>query len=181
MISEILLVLFARFGFQENAVVRKLLRPLEIKFYEKEDDAAENGGQHVPPIRIVAPHLECRPCKHDRDRRKNQDRRVHRADWNVEQTVWPFARSGIESQKNVSREKSAKEHHFGREKQPDADLRVPQTGVRPSGYGVRDFHSLMPSANEPMRVRPFVSIVRPARPVRFAWWNLFRVSACRFC
>src|ERR1700737_3298387 len=55
----------------------------------------------------------------------------------------PPAWVGIESQKNGGGKKSAEKHPFGREKQPDADLRVPQTGVRSSGYCVRNFHWLM--------------------------------------
>jgi hypothetical protein len=38
---------------------------------------------------------------------------------------------GADAQQNVGGKKSAEEHHFGREKQPDADLGVVNAGVRP--------------------------------------------------
>src|SRR5437868_10658693 len=129
-VAEVLLVLFERGWFDENAVVLKFLRPLVIKLNEQKDDAAQDSGEHVPPVGPVAAHFQRGPGENYRDRRQDQNRRVHRSDWNVEKTVRPFARLGIESQKNVGREKSSEEHYFGRKKQPDADLGIPQTGVR---------------------------------------------------
>src|SRR4029077_390656 len=143
MVTQILLIFFPRLGFQENTVVRKLLRPLKIEFNEKEDNTARDGGEHVPPVDIIAAHFERGPRQHDRYRRHDQDRGVHRADWNVEKSVRPFPRVSIETQEDVSGKESAEEHYFGGEKQPDANLRIPQTGVRPSGDCVRNFHWLM--------------------------------------
>src|SRR5207237_6204534 len=45
-----------------------------------------------------------------------------------------------ESQKDVGGKKSAEEHHFRREKQPNADLGVPKTGVGTRGDCIRNLH-----------------------------------------
>ncbi len=45
-----------------------------------------------------------------------------------------------DAQQNVGGKKSAEEHHFGRQKQPDAELGVVNAGVRPVFNCVGDFH-----------------------------------------
>ena len=47
----------------------------------------------------------------------------------------------VQSQKDISGKKCAEEHHFGCEKQPDADLGVPEAGVGTSRNCVWNFHS----------------------------------------
>ena len=47
---------------------------------------------------------------------------VERAERDVEPAVRPGARLGADAQQNVGGKKPAEEHHFGRQKQPDADL-----------------------------------------------------------
>ena len=52
----------------------------------------------------------------------------------------PGAGLGVEAQENVSGEKTAKEHYFRGEEQPDPDLGVPKAGVRPRCNCVGNFH-----------------------------------------
>src|SRR6266581_3446563 len=110
-VSEVLLVFFERSRFDENAVVLKLLRPFVVKFYDEKDDAAHDGGEHVPPVGTVAAHLQRGPGQNDRDRGHDQDRGIHRPDRNVEKAMRPLAWLSIESQENVGGKKSAEEHH----------------------------------------------------------------------
>src|SRR5882724_9756319 len=56
-VTEILLVLFERSRFDENAVVLKFLRPFVVKFYNEKDDTAHDGGEHVPPVGAVTAHF----------------------------------------------------------------------------------------------------------------------------
>src|SRR5207237_8424771 len=64
------------------------------------------------------------------------------SDPTVEQDGRPHAWRGVEAAKDVGGRKSAEEHYFRREKQPDVDLRVPETGVRPCGDCIWNLHSL---------------------------------------
>ena len=56
----------------------------------------------------------------------------------------PFARRGVESQKDVGRKQTAEEHYLRGEKQPDPDLGVPKAGIAARAYGVGNFHLFMP-------------------------------------
>src|SRR5439155_17145780 len=57
----------------------------------------------------------------------------------------PHAGGSVDPQKDVRREESAKEHHFGRQKKPDTDLRVPKTGVGAIRNCVWNFHDSVDS------------------------------------
>src|ERR1700731_2917004 len=101
MVPEILLIFLKRILLNEGAEVIELLGPLVNELHPQKDHAAENRNEHVPPISTETPHLERRPSHHHRDRRRDQDRPVHRADWNVEQSVWPSPGVRIEAEKEV--------------------------------------------------------------------------------
>ena len=101
MVPQIRLVFFERIFLNERAEVFELLRPLIDELHSEKNYAAQNGDQHVPPISAKAPHLQRRPCHHHRDRRRDQDGRIHCAHRNVQQSVGPDAGIRIEPEKNV--------------------------------------------------------------------------------
>ncbi len=139
-VPEIGLIFLERILLDKRAEVLKLLRPFVGQFHRQEGHAAQDRDEHVPPVGMKLPHLERRPRHHDRDRGGDENRRVHRADWHVQQSMRPGSGRGIEPEKNVSGEQSAKEHDFRRQKKPDADFRVPEPGVGAGGDCVGNFH-----------------------------------------
>src|SRR5439155_1147706 len=67
LIPKILFVLPELFRFNVSAEVIELLWPFVNEFDGQENHAAQDGGQHVPPVGAIFSHLERRPREHHRD------------------------------------------------------------------------------------------------------------------
>ena len=100
-VPQIRFIFFQLIFFNEGAKVLEFLRPLVSQLHHQKGHSAKNGDRHVDSVLGQVTHLQRRPRQHDRDRWRDQDGGVHGADRNVQQTVRPIPRPGIESQKNV--------------------------------------------------------------------------------
>ena len=125
------LVLKPHVVVRELGVILKALHPEEAQ-------RAHNGRRHVALKGGEFAQLERGPRHDDGHGGGDEHEGVEGADGDADHAVRPEVRA--DAQKDVGGEEAAEEHHFGREEQPDAELRVVKPRVRTGFDCVGDFH-----------------------------------------